>query len=66
MRRFHVQGTIQKTYVADVDEVFEGEDEADAYEAAMQSVIEFQSFNHDAARYKWLGDGPFIGEVEDE
>lgn len=40
MKRFHVQGTIQKTYLAEIDEVFEGEDEADAYEAAMQKIIE--------------------------
>lgn len=64
--RFHIKGTIQKTYLADVDEVFEGEDEADAYEAAMQSIIESQAFNHDDARYEWVGDGPVIGEVEDE
>lgn len=65
MKRFHVQGTIQKTYLAEIDEVFEGEDEADAYEAAMQNVIELQSFNHDDARYEWVGDGPIIVEEEE-
>lgn len=43
MKRFHVQGTIQKTCIAEVDGIFEGEDEADAFDAAMQNVFEFQT-----------------------